>query len=414
MAKYRIASLVVIILAALLGWYAFGSSKPYSFGLDLKGGSHIVYKAETEGIEDVSGSMRALRDTIERRINIFGVSEPLIQTETGGFFSEAENRLTVELPGITDVNEALKAIGKTPVLEFSLFTTSSAYKDGTVTVTQSLAPTGLSGALLKKSYLQFDQVSGAPSIVVEFNEQGKELLGKVTRENLQKPMAIVLDGTVLSSPTIQSEITDGTAQITGQFTRQEARELVQNLNFGALPVPVTLLETQSIGPTLGQKTLEQSTIAFMWGIGAIALFMLARYRLSGFVAILSLVVYAIVMLSVFKFIPVTLTASGLAGFILSIGIAVDANVLIFERLKEEKKLGKDYMTALNNSFSRAWPSIRDGNLSNLISAFVLYWMSGAAVVKGFALVFIIGTFVSVLTAVFVTKLFMKSINHVRS
>jgi protein-export membrane protein SecD len=216
-------------------------------------------------------------------------------------------------------------------------------------------------------------------------------------------MAIFLDGNMLSSPVIQSEIYSGDGQISGDFTPDEAKELVQNLNFGALPLPISLIETNTIGPSLGHETLSAGTRAMMVAFGLIFVFMVAIYRLYGFVAIISLAAYVLITLFVFKYLPVTLTASGIAGFILSLGMAVDANVLIFERIKEEKKLGKKGSEAINDGFDRAWPAIRDGNFTSIIAAVILFWMSDASVVKGFALVFGLGVIISMITAVALTK-----------
>jgi preprotein translocase subunit SecD len=410
--------LLGIVLAFLLYQTEINPDSDYKFklGLDLDGGTHLKYVADTSEITgDVDGAMDSLRQTVERRINIFGVSEPIVQVEKASFLVETDNpyRLIVELPGVTDIEEAVAMIGQTPLLEFKLLTDDVDVLD-LITPTSTLeeieevqsslyVDTGLTGAQLERSVLSFDPVSGIPVVNVEFNAEGTDLLRQMTTENVGRVMAIFLDGTPISSPVIRDTIFNGQAQISGQFTADEAKQLVQDLNFGALPVPIELLETQSIGATLGQETLDKGITAFIWGLGLIFVFLVVYYKLPGLVAVVALSMYVVIMLTLFKFIPVTLTASGLTGFILSIGMAVDANVLIFERLKEELKSGTKFYMAVKESSKKAWSSIRDGNLSSLISAVVLYWMSGTSLIKGFALVFGIGVLVSMFTAVVVSR-----------
>jgi protein-export membrane protein SecD len=412
--KSRIIASIFIILIALAGYLALGTEKPFSYGLDLSGGTRLTYNADTTQVAEmeVKGAMQVLRQTIEKRINIFGVSEPIISIEN-------QNRLSIELPGVTDVESAIKTIGATPLLEFRLEksdTQSNLLKltsDETKTPDQikseiynAYESSGLTGGQLERASIVFGQNPGAlasTQISLKFNEEGGKLLEKITRENIGKEMAIFLDGEILSAPVIQSEILSGEGQITGDFTPEEARDLVQNLNFGALPLPISLVETNTIGPSLGQETLQSGTKALLIAFGLIFLFMVSVYRVYGFVAIVSLAAYVVITLFVFKYLPVTLTASGIAGFILSLGMAVDANVLIFERIKEEKNFGKKGAEAIKDGFNRAWPAIRDGNFTSIIAAVILFWMSDASVVKGFALVFGLGVIISMITAVSFTK-----------
>ncbi len=432
MSKVRIGSILILTIGFLIGWFVYtteinpNSNFKFKLGLDLASGTHLTYRADTSSIEskgDISGAMSSLRQTVERRINIFGVTEPIVQVETGGFLGdkEAENRLIVELPGITDVTEAIELIGQTPLLEFKLLNndplliekitaTSTPLEEKIVLQDRLYSATGLTGAQLEKATLVFDQVSGQALVSVRFNKEGKELLAKITSEKIGEVMAIFLDNELISGPVIRDKIINGEAQISGDFTPEEAKKLVQDLNFGALPLPVELIETQTIGASLGQNTLNKGIEALVWGLGAIFLFLIIFYRLPGLIAAVALTFYVAVMLFLFKFIPVTLTASGLAGFILSIGMAVDANVLIFERLKEELAEGSSIYEAIRESVKRAWTSIRDGNLSSLISAIVLFWLSGTSLVKGFALVFGIGVLVSMLTAVFVSQIFLLALS----
>jgi len=262
--------------------------------------------------------------------------------------------------------------------------------------------TALTGKQLKQATLDFDQNSGSAQVALKFDDEGKKLFGDITKRNVGKPVAIFLDGELLSRPTVQTEISNGEAVITGNFSIDEAKLLAQRLQAGALPVPIKLIAQQTVGPTLGQDSVSKSLAAALWGFAFVALFMLVMYRGPGLFAILSLALYVGISLSIFKLLPVTLTLAGIAGFVLSLGIAVDANVLVFERLKEELKLGKSWATALEEAFRRAWPSIRDGNTTTLISCLVLYWFS-SSVIKGFALTLAIGILVSLFTAIIVTR-----------
>ncbi len=415
MLKYRIGAL--IILLAGIGLYFFVSSdkKPFNYGLDLVGGTELVYRADISTIDprDIDSSLEALRDVIERRVNVFGVSEPLVQIERAGLISgNREDRLIVELPGYKDVEEAKNALGATPLLEFRLevpeFRDLGEEALSALTPEEVFSSTGLTGRLLKRSQVAFNPTTGAPYIVLEFNEEGRELFTEITRENIGKVLAVFLDGVPITAPVIQDEIKDGTAQITGTFTAVEARELVKNLNYGALPVPIELASTQSVGATLGEVALNAGVRAGIWGLILVSIFMIVWYRLPGVVAVFALVLYTLISLSIFKIIPVTITAAGIAGFILSIGMAVDANILIFERMREELKNGKKLSEAMGEGFKRAWLSIRDSNISSIITAIVLFWL-GTSAVKGFALTLGVGVAVSMFTAITVSRTFLFAI-----
>ncbi len=406
--KVRIVAVVLLLIGAGIGWFVMSSEHapskfPFRYGLDLAGGSHLLYRADTSKVVsgDVDSAMQSLRDVVERRVNIFGVSEPVVQVERGGVVGGGEQRLIVELPGVTDLSEAVKAIGQTPTLDFRLETKNA-------TGTTAYTETGLTGQYLDHATLDFSSgrggtLSNQPIIVLTFNTEGAQRFKDITTKNVGTALGIFLDNTLISAPVIQEAIPNGEANITGTFTPDAARELVRNLNFGALPVPIELVSSQTVGASLGEKALTQSVDAGLWGFGLVALFLVLWYRLPGVIAVVALTLYVALNLAIFKLIPVTLTTAGLAAFILSIGMAVDANILIFERTKEELKSGKALGEAIREGFKRAWSSIRDSNLSSIITGVILFWLGGTAVIKGFALVFIIGVLVSMFTAVTVTR-----------
>ncbi|OGH62813.1 MAG: protein-export membrane protein SecD [Candidatus Magasanikbacteria bacterium RIFCSPHIGHO2_01_FULL_50_8] len=266
--------------------------------------------------------------------------------------------------------------------------------------------TGLSGKQLERAAVEFDPNTGEPTVNVQFNSEGKELFAQITKRNLEQQVGIFLDGELISSPVVRQPITDGRAVISGGFTLQEAKKLAERLNAGALPLPVKLVSQQTVGATLGTKSLEDSATAGLIGFALVLLFLTAFYRLPGLLASAALVAYVVVVLAVFKFIPVTLTLAGIAGFILSMGMAVDANVLVFERTREELKTGKSPQAALEEAFPRAWNSIRDSNVSSLITCAILFWF-GSSIVQGFALTLAIGILASLFTAITVTRLLLR-------
>ena len=417
MNKHIWISIVLVAAFALLGFFIVRGDGvegrfPFRLGLDLVGGVELIYKADTSNIENIPDAMESLKEVIERRVNIFGVSEPVIQVERAGLISgNQDNRLIVELPGYKDIEDAKKSIGETPVLEFLLARenaqeTLEANPD--TVIAEVFEQTGLSGRYLSRARVEFDPNTQVPVIALEFNEEGGELFATITRENKGEMLAIVLDGQILSAPIIQDEIRDGRAQISGTFTANEARELVRNLNYGALPVPITLATSQTIGASLGEAALAAGVNAGIIGFIALSIFLILWYRLPGVISVLALSFYIILSLVIFKLIPVTLTAAGMAGFILSIGMAVDANVLIFERAKEELKKGKSIKDSFQEGFHRAWLSIRDSNIASIITALVLFWL-GTSAVKGFALTLGVGVLVSMFTAITVSRSFLFAI-----
>ncbi|MBM3272127.1 protein translocase subunit SecD [Candidatus Kaiserbacteria bacterium] len=419
----RLIALIVLVLGGAVGWYVntshMNGTRPFKLGLDLSGGTQLVYRAHTENIasSDVVDSMSALRDTIERRVNLFGVAEPLVQTEKGSAVGGgSEDRLIVELPGVTDTERAIALIGQTPVLEFRLLkqgaTLPAEGTQSTSTVDDLFEVAAVTGKDLLSADLQFESQTGMvtqPVVVLHFNDEGKRLFGNLTRDNVGRIFGIFLDGVAISTPVIREPIPDGTAVISGRFSAEEAKALSRNLNYGALPVAIDLVSTQTVSATLGGTAVEQGFAAGLWSVVAVIAFMILWYRLPGLVASVALLIYIAVMLGLFLLIPVTLTAAGIAAFILSIGMAVDANVLVFERVREELEHGKTATEALHDGFGRAWPSIRDSNISSMITAVILFWF-GTSLIKGFALVFGLGVLVSMLTAISVTRTFLFALD----
>ena len=411
--------------------------KPYILGLDLQGGVSLVYQADLSPIQDKSGAMAGLRDVIERRVNLFGVSEPVVQVQ-------GQDRLVVELPGVTNVQDAIKMIGETPYLEFDEQRTEeetqqildkikevqasqekkediAKIKDWQLALQNPyFKPTDLTGKYLTKADVKFDQTTYKPEIQLQFNDEGAKLFEDLTARNIQKPLAIYLDGASiidttgdqkidaedLYAPIVQDKISGGKAVITGNMSTKTANDIARRLNSGALPVKIGApISQETVGPTLGAVSLQKSLIAGIYGFLAIVLFMLLIYRLPGFLASIALVIYVALLLSLFKLIPVTLTLAGIGGFILSIGMAVDANILIFARMKEELKQGKSLSLAIDEGFKRAWPSIRDSNFNSLIVCAILF-MFATSFIKGFALTLSLGIIVSLFSAIFITRIFL--------
>lgn len=415
--------LLIILLAVLAVFVALPDTKinlkplkiPFEkqydlkLGLDLQGGTHLVYEGDLKDIpQEARGeAMNSARDVIERRVNAFGVAEPMVQIS-------GSNRVIVELPGVKDINEAINLIGQTPFLEFREERSpeerpqAQVNEQGEVVFSDQdlYKPTGLTGKEFKRATLDFDQRTGAPQISLQFDAEGTKKFAEITQRNLNKSVAIFLDGQVISAPTVQTVITDGKAVITGQFTLQQAKELVTRLNSGALPVPIKLISQQNVGATLGFASVQKSVAAGLIGFAIIALFMIIYYRLPGLLAVIALVIYTALSLAVFKIFGITLTLAGIAGFILSIGMAVDANILIFERMKEELRRGKTLNQAVEEGFKRAWLSIRDSNVSSLITTFLLGYF-GSSIIRGFAVTLSIGILLSMFTAITLTRTFLR-------
>ena len=402
--------------------------KQFSLGLDLLGGAHLLYEADLSQVKKGSGTlgeetpsvadaMAGIRDVIERRVNFFGVSEPVVQVS-------GENRLIIELAGITDVNQAIQMIGETPFLEFKeeapnaqelvkefqkkIDSGEATEMDSYLLDQQVYLSTGLNGKHIKRAQVVFDQQTGQPQVSLQLNDEGSQLFADITKRNVGKTVAIYLDGLPISAPVVQTEITGGQAVISGGFTPQEAKLLATRLNSGALPVPISIISQQTVGASLGADSLAKSLKAGLFGLVFVGIFMVFFYRLPGIVSIIALGVYTLIVLAVYKLMPVTLTLAGIAGFILTLGMAVDANVLIFARMKEELASGKSVSFSVREGFNRAWLSIRDSHVTTLLSAFVLYAFT-TSIVRGFALTLGIGAVISLFTATFVTRTLLTAL-----
>ncbi len=427
MVKRRLYAVLILIVGVVLAAFinysqqsnrGFISNFPFKLGLDLNGGTHLVYRADTSKLakEDIGDAMQSLRNVINARINALGVSEPIIQTEKATVNGEDIHKLIVELPGVTDIKQAVDSIGKTPVLEFKRINPNAPVINASSTeedFSAQFLTTELTGRYLDTAAVQFDQQTNRPVIALSFNAEGKELFAKITEQEIGKPLAISLDGVILSAPTVREPITDGKAVISGNFTLQEAKELVRGLKYGALPVPVELVGTQSIGASLGSDAIQASVKAGIWGFIIISIFLLLWYRLPGLIAIISLTLYVVFNLALFKLLGVVLTSAGLAAFIISLGMAVDGNILIFERMREELEKGKarglSVEQGIKEGFARAWLSIRDSNMSSIITSLILFFTATSALVKGFAFVFFIGVVVSAFTAITVSRTLLLSL-----
>ncbi|MES2623349.1 MAG: protein translocase subunit SecD [Patescibacteria group bacterium] len=405
MTRTRLWALILLVLGGLGAFYLHSTYKtsPFKLGLDLNGGIHLTYKADTSKLpaSEVAGAMATLKNVIESRVNAFGVSEPVVQTEESTLGDEKVHKLIVELPGVNDTEKAVSLIGETPVLEFMLLQATTT--PGATTTSSVLIPTGLSGRYITTAQVEYDGQTSRPQVGMVFDKEGGDLFAKITKEHVGEQLAILLDGQVITAPTIQGEIIGGKAQITGQYSVQEANDLARSLKYGALPVSIDLIGTQTIGASLGSEALDASMKAGLYGFAIVALFLILWYRGRGIVAALALIIYVIINLIIFKVGGIVLTSAGLAAFIISLGMAVDGNILIFERMREELKRGKSRAEALAVGFSRAWPSIRDSNISSMITAVILYTFAASPLIKGFAVVFLIGVAVSMFTAVTVSR-----------
>jgi len=380
-----------------IGRFDFKKNFDLVLGLDLAGGSHLVFEVDTTGLseEKKDTAITSLRNVIERRVNLFGISEPNVQSSS----FEDKDRIIVELPGVKDTEEAVGIIGKTAQLVFAELSDEEG---------GGLIPTELTGAYLKDANVVFDRNVGKPAVSIEFTQEGSELFAEITGRNVGKPLAIVLDGMPVSSPIVQEQIIGGSAQITGEFTQEQARDLAIQLNAGALPLNIELIEQRTVGATLGGESVERSIKAGLVGLLMVLVFMVLAYGKLGFYADLALIVFGVLTLALYKLIPIVLTLPGIAGFLLSVGMAVDSNILIFERFKEEKKK-RDYANALEISFGRAWDSIRDANIATLVTAFVLAnpldfpFLHTSGPVRGFAITLALGIGIGLFTGIVVTR-----------
>lgn len=372
----------------------------FHLGLDIAGGSQLIFEADTSNIspEQKKTALESVRDIIEKRVNLFGVSEPTVQTSS----FEGKDRIIVDLPGIKDTASAIKLIGQTAQLQFAEVVEIPGKNGASPSAT--LKPTDLTGADLQKAQVVFDPKSGKPSVSIQFTQDGGEKFAKLTKANINKPIAIILDGAIISAPIVQQEIVGGIAQITGNFTLDAAKNLAIELNAGALPVPIRLVQETTLGATLGALSINKSVVAGLVGFSMVLIFMIISYGKLGLVADIGLFLFGIITMALYKVIPVTITLPGIAGFMLSVGMAVDGNILIFERLKEERRR-RDLANALEISFGRAWNSIRDAYVATLITCFVLInpfdwqFLNTSGPVRGFAITLALGIFISFITGI---------------
>ena len=354
-------------------------------GLDLQGGTHVVLEAvDTEQAQVNDDAMNRVVTIMEKRVNALGLTEPIIQRE-------GERRVIIELPGIKDPDAAIQTIGKTAMLEFR----------------DEEGNTVLTGTDLKDAQASTNPQSGQNVVNLEFSDEGAQKFADLTMKNVGRTIAILLDGEVLTAPNVREPILGGRAEITGQKTLEEAQNLAVVLRSGALPVKVEIIETRTVGPTLGQDSKDKSQFAFVIGLGAVVIFMIFFYHLSGFIADVALMAYTIMLLGILYLMDATLTLPGVAGINLSIGMAVDANVLIFEHFKEEYQVNqKSLRLAMDAGFSRAFTTIFDSNVTTLIAAGVLFFL-GTGTIRGFAITLGVGTILSMFTAITLTQYMLK-------
>ena len=419
MARNKLLFLIVLIIAGAIFIvlqseldFALGPIKikrdlKPRFGLDLQGGTHLVLKANMEEIKegDRDRALESAKNIIGRRVDLYGVTEPVVQTSKVG----EDFRIIVELPGVKEISQAIDLIGKTAQLDFR--EAGDASPSGNFLL--DFQKTGLTGKDLVHSEVVFDPNTGKPQVSLEFNEEGKEKFAEITKRNVGKSVAIFLDEFPITIPTVNEPITDGRAVITGDFTIDQAKNLSIQLSAGALPVPIEIIEQRNIGATLGQESVKKSSLAGLVGLLIVILFMIAYYGKLGFLANIALIIYGLVTFALYKLIPVTLTLPGLAGFFLSVGMAVDSNILIFERMKEEIRSGEPLRRAMEFGFGRAWDSIKDANVCTLITCFILFnpfnwsFLNTSGMVKGFALTLGLGVIISLFTGVIVTRTLLR-------
>jgi preprotein translocase subunit SecD len=379
-------------------------------GLDLQGGTHVVLKAEMGqvALEDRENALESAKQIIQRRIDLYGIGEPLIQTSV----VNEDYRIIVELPGVKDINEALTLIGQTAQLDFRELA-PGATEAATL---EDFVITELTGKNLRKSEVKFGQTGGS-EVGLLFDEAGTKLFSSITERNVNKPLGIFIDGYPVTIPNVSTHITSGEAVITGSYTLEEAKNLSIQLNAGALPVPIEIIEQRNVGASLGQDSVEKGLRAGLVGLEMVMLFMILYYGWSGLIADVALIIYGLLTLAIYKLIPVTVTLPGLAGFILSVGMAVDSNILIFERMKEELKMGKPVRTAMELGFGRAWDSIKDANVATLTTAFILFnplnwnFLNTSGMIRGFALTLTLGILISLFTGIVVTRTLMRLFYH---
>jgi preprotein translocase subunit SecD len=391
-----------------LGPLTFQKNLDLKYGLDLAGGASMTFEADVSKVksEDIASALESLKENINRRVNLFGLSESNVQLSKVG----DSHRLNVELPGVENVNEAISLIGQTAQLSFKGQVDITGEATKTATIYDYYAQdTGINGSHLVRSAVAFNPNTGEPEVSLEFNPEGARLFEAATKEFQNKNLAIFLDNIPVSAPRVNAVISDGHAVISGNFDLKSAKALAAQLNAGALPVPIKLIHQSQVGATLGQDSITKGVQAGLFGLALVAIFMVANYGRLGLIADMGLIIYGLITLALYKLIPITLTFPGIVGFILSIGMAVDSNILIFERMKEELRLGKSWNLAMETGFGRAWDSIKDANTCTIITGLILLnpfgwsFLNTSGMVRGFAVTLLLGIVLSIFTGVFVTR-----------
>ena len=394
-----------------IGSFAFFRSLEVKLGLDLAGGSSLTFEADTSKLipEDRKEAVDASRDAIERRINLFGVSEAVVRTSKEG----DSHKIIVELPGITDTESAISLISQTAQLDFREYTPEKEATPSGLITYQNTISTGFTGSDFKRAKPDFDPQTGNPIIAFETKPESAKKFAEITTRLQNKPLAIFLDQTGISAPIVQNPITNGQGIITGGFTLDEVKSIAKLLNSGALPVSLKRIEQRTTPPTLGAESVKASITAGLVGLVMVILFMTLYYGRLGFIASFALIVYGLLTFAVYKLIPIVLTLPGVAGFILSVGMAVDSNILVFERMKEELRVGKPWLDSMESAFGRAWDSIRDANVATLLTAFILFnplilsFLHTSGPIRGFAVTLLLGVVISLFTGLFVTRTLLR-------
>lgn len=415
-AETRINSNLILRRPALninLGSFNFYRDLEPKLGLDLAGGSHLVFEADTSALreEDKKEALESARSSIERRINLFGVSEGTVQTAA----TDKSTRLIIELPGVKNTQEAVSLIGKTAKLDFReyIIEEESATTAGVLTTLENTKSTGFTGAEFEKATPDFDPTTGSPVVRFKTKPDSAKKFADITKRLVGKRMIIFLDEVPIQAPRVETPIETGSGIITGQFTLEETKILSSYLNAGALPMPIKLIEQRTVEASLGKVAVEKSIMAGLVGLSMVVLFMVLNYRWLGFLSAVGLLIYGVLTLSLYKLLPIVLTLPGVAGFILSVGMAVDSNILIFERMKEELRAGKPWADSMESAFGRAWDSIRDANIATLLTAFILFnplnlsFLHTSGPVRGFALTLALGIALSLFTGLFVTRTLLR-------
>jgi preprotein translocase subunit SecD len=389
-----------------IGDNEFKKNLDLKFGLDLAGGASLAFNVDTSKVskENLQIALQSLKSNIEKRINLFGVSETNVQIVK----EQDQYRLKVDLPGVEDVSSAVKLIGTTAQLKFKGEVDLPASATASATFNDA-KDTGINGSHLTKATVQINPNNSKPEVALEFNPEGTKLFAQATKDFLNKRIAILIDDYPVTYPTVQSEITDGKAVISGNFDTKSAKELVVQLNAGALPLPINLIQQSQVGATLGKDSINKGIFAGVVGLILVSLFMIANYGKLGLIADIGLIIYGLITLALYRLIPITLTFPGIVGFILSIGMAVDSNILIFERMREEVRKGKDWNMAMELGFTKAWSSIKDANACTIITGLILFnpfnwsFLNTSGMVRGFAITLVLGIVLGIFTGVVVTR-----------